>query len=415
MMRNLTRSAYEVFKIARSDRSGLYSDNVDLLTGTVGKDAATGVTGLGLIAEVVADALQYAPRAVQQTKILRTLRTMNGETAGVAFPRSPQGFVVHFLDRETGEATDMESCMMCTGLMAAGVNFVRNYYASIDPSSHLSEQIVDLSDRLWRSIEFDKLLCDESKESDRGTGIPMIQSFNGSCSAIQYPQASDGFYQFNEEHYTVWFAYLKNTSDDALSTMWTRWQGRRNAPNHAYANYSLLSEWSGYLVQLPYYTTASFHNDATYRELFRAHWLADRTYYTRTTHQGARGRYGLGAGTTPAWCTGGSRYCADRINEGNSYCRMISPYVTIGYLPNDPDTILSDVVALLEDGDTVLAFNAEDNRTHHVLWRSSMIDYQWIQGYGVTMVDFSSELFGLSTLWLSPDFYGNYSIAPVVS
>jgi hypothetical protein len=28
-------------------------------------------------------------------------------------------------------------------------------------------------------------------------------------------------------------------------------------------------------------------------------------------------------------------------------------------------------------------------------------------GYGITLVDFAAELFGLSTLWLGPDFYKN--------
>ena len=113
-----------------------------------------------------------------------------------------------------------------------------------------------------------------------------------------------------------------------------------------------------------------------------------------------------------AWCTDGNRYYADRIDEGRSDCRMISPYVTIGYLPNDPDAILSDVFALLADGDAVLNFNDADGLPHQVLWRSSMLDYKWMQGYGVTLVDFSSELFGLSTLWLSSDFYGKHSTAP---
>ena len=93
---------------------------------------------------------------------------------------------------------------------------------------------------------------------------------------------------------------------------------------------------------------------------------------------------------------------------------MISPYITIGYMPNDPLAIQEQVAQLLEDGDTTLSFRGRDNtsRHWHVLWRASMVDYAWIQGYGVTMVDFSSELFGLSTRWLAPDFFSAYSTAP---
>ena len=113
MLKHVARSAYELYRIAWSNVSGLYSDNIDLLSGTVGPLAATGVTGLGLVAEVVADALDWASRSTQQARILTTLRTIAGRTPGVAYPRSPQGFHVHFLGRDTGKATSMESCMVC--------------------------------------------------------------------------------------------------------------------------------------------------------------------------------------------------------------------------------------------------------------------------------------------------------------
>ena len=210
-----------------------------------------------------------------------------------------------------------------------------------------------------------------------------------------------------------------------------RSQGRRMSPNHSYKGHALLSMWSGYLVQLPYYTAASFNDDATYNGLFHSHWQADWQYYNDLTHQGQRGRYGLGAGTTPRWCTGGSGYYADRINQGSSHCRMMSPYITAGYMPNDPATISRQLLEVMEDGDTTLSFTAPKNKAkaaaaaagnggggggnsteYHVMWRSSMLDYTWSQGYGITMVDFSSELFGLSTLFLEDGFFRKYAKAP---
>ena len=47
------------------------------------------------------------------------------------------------------------------------------------------------------------------------------------------------------------------------------------------------------------------------------------------------------------------------------------------------------------------------NTSYSVLWRKSMLHPEWSQGYGLTMVDFSSELFGLSTLWLGAEFWQN--------
>ena len=87
---------------------------------------------------------------------------------------------------------------------------------------------------------------------------------------------------------------------------------------------------------------------------------------------------------------------------------------------------------VMEDGDTTLSFTVPDSSSssssssstegntsllsngteYHVMWRSSMLDYRWFQGYGITMVDFSSELFGLSTLFLEDGFYQKYAKAP---
>ena len=68
-------------------------------------------------------------------------------------------------------------------------------------------------------------------------------------------------------------------------------------------------------------------------------------------------------------------------------------------MPADPTTIKQDVLDLLADGETVLEFTVGD-ADYHILWRKSMLNpMDWTQGYGITMVDFSSELFGLSTLW----------------
>jgi len=74
-------------------------------------------------------------------------------------------------------------------------------------------------------------------------------------------------------------------------------------------------------------------------------------------------------------------------------------------MPADPDTIKQDLLDLLADGESVLKFTA-DGQDYHVLWRKSMLNPEdWNGGNYVTMVDFSSELFGLSTLWLPDSFY----------
>lgn len=208
-------------------------------------------------------------------------------------------------------------------------------------------------------------------------------------------------YQFNEEHYTVDLAYHQAcasappgncSGSKPIRDMWTSWQARRIHTDTEYDGHPLLSLWSGYIVHLPFYTVHSFNSDPTYQSLLRSHWLADWDWYNKTTYAGQRGRYGLGAGTSPPWCTEGAGYVADRINQGTSHCRLYSPYITAGYLPVAPDLITEQLLQLMEDGETVLRV---PGTPHHVLWRKAMLDPGW-SGH-ITLVDISSELFGLST------------------
>ena len=72
-------------------------------------------------------------------------------------------------------------------------------------------------------------------------------------------------------------------------------------------------------------------------------------------------------------------------------------------------------MSLLAAGETVyqLPTSGKDILGDFVLWRKSLLFPGWsCDGppstyVGVTTVDVSSELFGLSTLWLGTDFYAN--------
>ena len=144
-----------------------------------------------------------------------------------------------------------------------------------------------------------------------------------------------------------------------------------------------------------------------------------QAYYNITANAGGRGRYGLGAGPSPAWCSGGASYIADRIGQqgtlatGMSQCRIYSPYITAGYLPAAPEAITQHLLQLLADGDAVFSV---PGTPYHVLWRRSLLDPGWNNNNNetttpveITMVDVSSLLFGLSTLWLDDGFYQKHT------
>merc|ERR1712185_73696 len=79
-------------------------------------------------------------------------------------------------------------------------------------------------------------------------------------------------------------------------------------------------------------------------------------------------------------------------------------------MPVAPELIRAQLLELLAAGEAVLAV---PGTPHHVLWRKAMLDPGWPSDGGesarLTMVDFSSELFGLSTLWLGADFFRRHT------
>lgn len=372
--------------------------------------------------ECVADAMAWRPRHQVQARIIRTLQSLNNQTPGFKTIRAEVGW---FHDNPFQDNGQYE--LLGNGLVMMGILFAKRYYTLNDPGSEATRSIVQLADDLWHSVHYEELLCDSkiengtqvTKVSQNGTYIPMVQSSHEPrhCIGAQAP-GGDGYYTFDEEHYTIDLAYRKGCNgqplgqckNKALETMWQKWQGRRLHMNQHYADgnqtYDILSAWSGYIVHLPFYTSYSFNSDSAYQHAFHAHWKVDWLFYNSSTHQGERGRYGMGAGPTPNRdCNGGSGYFADRLNDLWP-CRMYSPYVVAGYLPAAQDIIKPQLLNLMEDGETVLPLSGSDA---FVLWRKSMIYEGFTQGYGVTLVDFASELWGLSTLWLGVDFYTNYS------
>eukprot|EP00662_Eupelagonemidae_sp_cell21_P032370 gene32370-21533_t len=78
--------------------------------------------------------------------------------------------------------------------------------------------------------------------------------------------------------------------------------------------------------------------------------------------------------------------------------------------------IQTHLLELLATGEAMLPVSGTD---FYVLWRKSMLDPSWQSvptgtpwpgkdpGYGITLVDFAAEMFGLSTLWLGADFFRN--------
>ena len=133
-----------------------------------------------------------------------------------------------------------------------------------------------------------------------------------------------------------------------MERMWAAWSGRKAQPNFGYRGLPLLTLWPAYVVQLPYYTVHDFNTDPAYLTLFANHRSADEDFYT-SLGAGRDGRYGVGAGPTPEWCSG-TTYMADRLGTKGG-CRTFSAYSVAGYFPAAPQTVREALLALLAGGE----------------------------------------------------------------
>ena len=444
-LRRLARGAYSVFVRGRNNFTGAYIDHVDPSLPAAAQpsrsEASADSTGVGIVAECVGAALGFVPYAEARSRVLTSLRSLNATATTAtsdffAVPRNRNGWLPTFFDANTGAnlapgvfSTDS------TAFNTAGVLFARTFFArhraAADGDAAAARdtaEIAALADDLFARVRWVAPFCvgagpgqgAEGVMSENGSlAIPWLMNTTTGCSDPMAPAMEDGIYDFNEMIWYTWLCHQSACGGAPESTcnatasgyapieaMWQNWQQRRLQPNFYYAGHALLSLWPSYLVQLPYYLVHPFGADASYRELFAAQWQAEWAYANSSSMRaGEAGRYGSGAGPTPGWCTGGVLYKADLLTNATDeapMCRMISPYAVAGYLPAAPDIISGHLLELLASGETVLPVVGTED---YVLWRKSLIDPMWTLGYGITLVDFAAELYGLSTLWLGADFF----------
>lgn len=427
-LRDLARGGYEAFRHSRNPKTGMYTDAPDLLLPPEKQSwALTGIhnIGFGVMAEVIAIDLEFVTLREAQERVLQTLRTCTGFTPGFRLPRNPQGWLPVFINgaaehngRPDSFSTDS------TALAMLGVMFASRYFEVNDPTSTATAEIRNMTKQLYDLVHWENLLCDNGQVTGRGRGIPWIMDNATGCKAYWLPD-QDGFYQVNEMLTAVWLAYEKacggqpagQCSNKPIEQMWEAWQGRKYRPNHDYAGKSLLSLWPAFTVQLPYYLAHPFNSDPTWQALFRTQWQAETAYFkSGAYYAGDSGRYGLGAGPTEKWCSG-TGYKSDLISNltNAQACKMYSPYSTAGYLPAAPEIIKEQLLQLLAIGEASLPISGTN---YSILWRKSLIDPQWSQGPHVTMVDFTAEFWGLSTIWLGAEYFRKYTnhfaAAPII-
>jgi len=433
-LRHLARGNYELWRLARSDVSGIYVDHLTfgvpqegVPKGQNNLQGATDVTGLGLIMESIADAMGWIRRDEYLARVNKTISALANRLGDDwHLTRGPSGYLPRYFsvlngalfDSQGGEGTNLWSTM-ATGIAYSGILFVKTYLKNAGDTSTEAKHIVALVDEMVSKVKWNQLLCMQkfgdasvsvlSANNKSGTGIPYLLEDDGTCKDVLWP-AGDGMYDFNEMMPALWLSYKfvcgsqpkGKCGNVPLQNAWEAWEARPSHPDLEYEKHTLLSLWSSYIVQIPYYTVHAFNSNPQYEKLLRNAWLADWGNYKSSAYYAGDHRYGLGAGPDIEWCSG-TTYQADRLetNPNMTGCRTWSPYATAGYLAVAPDTIKPQLLQLLAEGETVLPFWSD----YHILGRKSMIDPSWNESSWITMVDISSELLGLSTLWLGKEFF----------
>ena len=435
-LERLARGNYEVWRRGRHNRTGMYTDHVNPLLGHDDQEwvqASADGAGPGLATECVAAALGYITMESAAQRILLTLRSFAGQTPGFRDPRNANGWLPTFMNADTGVCLFGDQNVGCeystdsTAFNAVGILFAKTFFELRAPSAATTQEISSLATQLYEEVHWAELFCSvpsmtygPGTVTKHGPWIPWLYNATSGCRDSFRP-APDGLYYYSEMHWLVWLAHERacgNASHpcnatDPIEEMWRAWEGRADAPNYHYAGHALLTLWPSYVLQLPYYLVGAFNSDRRFTDLFAQQWQAEWAYFNSSSYYaGEDGRYGTGAGPTAEWCAGVG-YKADLISNDTSSqtCRIYSPYAVAGYLPAAPGVITEHLLHLLAAGEAVLPVAGTE---YFVLWRKSLLDPGWSPipkpgagdaGYGITLVDFAAELFGLSTLWLGAEFY----------
>ena len=226
-LRRLARGNYEVWRRARNPATGVYAGSVNLEAPASERQAPaiSDVTGIGLTMETVALSMGWINRTEAQRRVEQTLAALAGDLPGFAIPRNKDGFLPTFFDQNTGKISMMGSdtfALMSSGLNAVGVLFAARFFERTDPGSAATARISALARRLVVDmVRWDTILCGPGEGGmaetctdptcgfvggTNATGIPTLVNRNGSlCNRLpNWNEAPmpDGFYQYNEEHYT---------------------------------------------------------------------------------------------------------------------------------------------------------------------------------------------------------------------
>jgi len=322
----LFENCYDVFTQYRNE-VGIYRDSILLFDGTPYHPSSIAATGIGLMSLTIADKKGWNDNALEDARL--TLRTMTGHTEGFKPDVSPNGFIRHFIDLETGEqAWDSEYSTIDTAILVTGALFAKKYFNDPELGVYVDE--------LFNSIDFQDALA----FLDTG-GMYMIMDADGkgNPNAITLP--------FNEYIIVAWLAYNQHIdeSDSLAVKMWNKWfKTPENILKKDYQGISLLTDnvnrfLPSFTLLFPYYMVNVFSSSVDYEQYIENAYMADKLWSVNTGGQSYE--WGNGAGNNRS--TG---YHADAINDNEEL--TVSPHIISGFIPINPSG-RDDLLALYKN------------------------------------------------------------------
>lgn len=378
---SLFKNSYKVFNQQRLS-NGMYRD-ATLFDGTNYHPISISNTGMGLISLCIADAMGWVENAPDLA--FKTLESVNGYTSGFSPDRTSNGFFRHFLDPSSGvQAWNSDYSTIDTGILIAGALFSKNYFQN--------DTLSNLVNELWNSVAFQAAIANSS------TG-KIFLSMNANGSGVSNSLTSP----YSEYMIVAWLA--KHSSEEANNPgelLWNNYyQTPSLLPNNIYRNHVILSDnqssfLSSFTHQFNYYLCHYFTTNTEYLNYFKNAQLGDKAWWSNHTNNSFE--WGLGAGNSVST---NYNYHADAINKNPD--TIVSPHIIAGYIPVNPEGKY-DLINIWNSNKGKYLLHSEPETP--ILWRYSKPYENWIPN-GVIGIDYSSMLFGLSTLneYLGKDFF----------
>lgn len=347
--------------------------------------------GMGLVSLCIGHELGFEPNA--ESKVVKTLLSISGYTRGFKVSRNQKGCFIHFFEMSSGESIGKNYSPIDTDIMIGGALFAKKYFPE-------NTQIAMLADNLYKSVDHNVFVGDwkkgqimlnmlEDGSADKGATTPYNEYMIVAWMAKNHPN-------HNEDSQKLWEKFYANTSK--LKT--AQYKDLEPVISPSPKRFT-----SMFTFMFNYMYVHGFSNNPEFLQQMKNAGLTDKAWQNDQKLEGKQDyEWGTGAGANLKGYTADKIYI-DKLGNTNY---IVSPHILAGFGPVLPNIVREDLIKMYRDDRLLGRFELDPG--FEVLWRYSYKDTKW-KAKGIQGVDFSTMLFGLSSLseYLGPEFFNTYN------